>query len=185
MNRRLAFAAFLVSLSANALADCGDLTKRLLNIDVGGHRGYLGRLPNGLKLSFQHDFGDNGMDLMGGAVLGLNINGASVYWHNDRVYMVQALIHGKDDKDIQSALSTLLSIANTDFNPDPRLVPKGEYLRCTDGLTARILRSQIVRSQSNQVPILVMTVEHPKMKLRFECGKRPQQCENLPKGYLD
>jgi len=185
MSGRLGFAAILLTLSANAFADCGDLPKRLLNIDIGGPRGYLGNVPNGVKISFQHNFGDNGMDVMAGSVMGLDINGASAYWHNDRVYMVQARIHGKDASDIERALSTLLSIAKTDFNPDPRLVPKGEYLRCADGLTARILRSQIVRSQSNQIPILVMTVEHPKLKLRFECGKRPQQCANLPKGYLD
>jgi len=175
----------VLTLWSNAWADCGDLTRRLLNVDVGGVRNYLGNLPSGLKMSFQHNFGDNGMDMMAGAGMGLEVGSASAYWHNDRVYMVLARIHGKDDGDIEKALSTLLSVANTDFDPSPRFIPKGEYLRCSDGLTARISRSQIVGAQSKRTPILIMSVEHSKMKLRFECGKWPEQCKNLPKGYLD
>jgi len=178
-------AVVVLSLSSNALAGCGDLSKRLLNVEIGGARNYLGNLPNGMKMSFQHNFGDNGMDMMTGEGMGLAISSASAYWHNDRVYMVLARIHGKDDGDIEKALSKLLSIANTDFDPNPRFVPKGEYLHCSDGLTARISRSQIVGAQSKRTSILTVSVEHSKMKLRFECGKRPEQCKNLPKGYLD
>ena len=186
MKPTIAFvAALALALSSNALADCGDLTKRLLNVDVGGHRNYLGNLPSGMKMSFQHNFGDNGMDMMTGAGMSLDVSSASVYWHNDRVYMVLARIHGKDDGDIERALSTVLSVANTDFDPNPRLVPKGQYLRCGDGLTAKVFRSQIIGAQSKRTPILIISVENSKLKLRFECGKRPEQCRNLPKGYLD
>jgi len=71
------------------------------------------------------------------------------------------------------------SIAGTDFDPNPRLVPAGEYLRCNDGLSARVVRTQQVLSQT--IPLLVVQVEHPKLKLRADCTMRPQQCENLPK----
>lgn len=178
------FVAFL-AVSSHALADCGHLTKRLLNIDVGGPRRYLDNLPSGVKFSFQHNFGDNGIDMMSGSVMALDINSASAYWYNDRVYMVLARIHGKDNRDIDQTLRRLLSIADTDFDPNQRLVPPGEYLRCKDGLTARITRSQVVHSQTSQIPILVVSVEHSKMKLRFECTTRPQQCESFPRGFLD
>ncbi|HEY5900762.1 MAG TPA: hypothetical protein VIV54_24570 [Burkholderiales bacterium] len=170
-------------MSTSVLADCGDITKRLLNIEVGGSRSYLGNLPSSVKMSFQHNFGDNGMDMMYGAVMALDVNSAAAYWYNDRVYMVLATIYGKDAGDIERALRTVLSIADTDFDPNPRLVPQGEYLRCKDGLTAKVVKGQIF--QSRTIPILVVGIEHSKMKLRFECAQKPQQCRNLPKGYLD
>jgi hypothetical protein len=105
----------ILALSSNAWGDCGAMTESLLNVDVGKARSYVGNLPNGMKMSFQHTFGDNGMDMMAGTSMGLHIGGASAYWHNDRVYMVLVRIHGKDDGEIDKALSALLSIASTGF----------------------------------------------------------------------
>lgn len=181
--RLIATAAAALLVSSSVLADCGDITKRLLNIEVGGPRSYLGNLASGMRMSFQHNFGDNGVDMMSGTVRALDVNSASADWYKDRVYMVLARIHGKDDADIERALRTVLSIAETDFDPNPRLVPQGEYLRCKDGLTARVVKGQVF--QSRTIPILVVGIEHSKMKLRFECAQKPQQCRNLPKGYLD
>ena len=92
--------------------------------------------------------------------------------------MVLARIHGISERDIEKVLVTLLSIANTDFDPNPKLVPKGEYLRCGDGLVARIVRGHVVHSKEKQIPILVMNVYHPKMKLRLECEINPEQCRS-------
>lgn len=136
-------------------------------------------------MAMQRDFGGSGMDTLAGKILDLDIQGAGVYYHKDRVYMVLARVHGRSESEIEKVLGTLLSIANTDFDPNPKLVPKGEYLRCGDSLVAQIVRGQVVHSKEKQIPILVLNVRHPKMKLRFECELHPEQCRNLPKGHLD
>ena len=179
-------AAFALIASSEAAAACRDLTKRLFNVEVGAARSYLSDLPAGLKLSAQHNAGDGGMDLINGTTHSFKVKGASVYWQNGRVYWVIAHIWPKDDADVERALALLLSLANTGFDTNPRLVPRGEYLRCSDGLTTRISRRQTpYGTQGKVVPILTLTVEDSKMKLRLQCQKDPERCKNLPKGYFD
>ena len=103
----------------------------------------------------------------------------TVVRHEHRVYLVQTIISGSDDADIEQILKKLLAIAGTDFDQNPRLVPFGEYLGCTDGLSARIVRTQQILSRT--IPLLVVHVEHPRLNLRARGVKRPQECVNLPK----
>jgi len=178
--------AFVTALSlaspSNALADCGDLTKRLFNVEVGGARTYLTNLPSGIAITFQHGVADNGVDMMGGKVNALDFQG-SAYWHNDRVFMYLATIRGTSDADIENAVTTLLSVANMDFDSNIKLIQKGGDLRCNDGLSAKIERSQIVGQST--IPILTVGVYNWKLRSRFECVQRPAQCGNLPKGSLN
>ncbi|HWI15935.1 MAG TPA: hypothetical protein VNT02_16835, partial [Burkholderiales bacterium] len=110
---------------------------------------------------------------------GLIIRAATVYRHDHRVFLVQVSISGTDEAEIDKILKKMLTIAGTDFDQNSSLVPSGEYLRCADGLSARIVRTQQVLSRT--IPLLVVHVEHPKLNLRARCAMRPQECVNLPK----
>jgi hypothetical protein len=148
-------------------------------------RDYVHNLPEGLRLSTAHGSESSGMDQIQGKTFGFDIRGALVYRHEDRIYLVQTIVAGTDETGIEEALKRLLSVAGTDFDPNPRLVPPGEYLRCNDGLSTRIVRTQQVLSASRAIPLLVVHVEHPKLKLQAHCTMRPQECVNLPKSYLE
>lgn len=172
-----------ITLSQGASADCGDLTKQLFNVEVGGTRTYVGNLPQGMRLSSEHNFGDSGVDMIYGKVFEREVN-ASVYWHEGRVYWFLAELRGTDDGDIDKTIQTLLTVAKTEFDPNPKLVPKGEYLRCKPELVARLFRSQVF-APAGRMPLLGMDVSNWKMKLRLECKQQPDRCRNLPAGYLD
>lgn len=73
-------ALWIASASQPALADCGDLTKRLHNVEVAGARTYLGNLPSGVRMARQQDMGGSGMDTLTGKVLNLDIQSAGVYY---------------------------------------------------------------------------------------------------------
>ncbi len=163
----------------NALADCGNLTRQLLNVTLGGTRDYLTNLPDGLRVTSQHGSDESGVDQIQGKSSGLTIRGSMIYRHQNRIYLVQTIISGADAIEIEEALKKVLSIAGTGFDPNPRLVPPGEQLHCNDGLHARIVRTQQILSRT--IPLLVVHVEHPKLRLRADCTTRPQQCANLPK----
>ncbi len=176
---RYVFIFLLACLPLKALADCGNLSRQLLNVTVGGTRDYLTSLPQGLQVTSQHGSDDGGSDQIQGKSSGLTIRGAMVYRHEHRVYLVQTIISGADEEDIERILKKVLAIAGTDFDPNPKLVPSGQYLRCTDGLSARVVRTQQVLTRT--IPLLVVHLEHPRLSLRARCAMRPQQCVNLPK----
>lgn len=152
-------ALFLVTPS-KAQADCGDITRQIFNVEVGGLRTYLDNLPKGISMVGEQAFGDGtGVDVMTGKAVGLTLRTSSAIWRNDRVFMFSVQLQGTSEDDIENAERTFLSIANTGFSTNPKS-PEIKYLRCNDGLKALITRAHTtaIPGRIASMPVLVLSV---------------------------
>ena len=174
----------LAFLPLKALADCGNLSRKLLNVTLGETSppgDYLDNLPQGLRLSAKFGKGRNVTYSLQGQASGLTLRPAIVYWHDERVFVVQMVVPGTDEADIERLLKGLLAIAGTDVDANPKLIPPGTHLRCADGLSAHIVQGVASISASQTIPVLIVHVEHPKLHLRMQCTENPKSCEGTPR----
>lgn len=165
--------AVLASLAASlAYGDCGDVTKGLLGIEIGGPRAYLTSLPEGLELfPYKQEWLTGGVDTISGKTAQFDILQAKVSWHENRVALVLVTIQGTTTAEIDSAQAAILKRAGVDFLPDT--IPAKTYLRCGDGLRAQLTRSQIVRSRESVIPLLIAIVENSALKSALLQASRP------------
>jgi len=78
------------------------------------------------------------------------------------VVSVLATIRGLSENDIDEVRKTIVGISGKEFKP--KAVPANEFLSCTDRISARVVKSKIVRSKDSVIPILTLAVEDPKQK---------------------
>lgn len=145
-----------------ALADCADLTKRLFGFEIGGPRSYVDRLPTGLSLfPERREMLTAGVDAISGKSQQMDFRSVQIFWHGNRVVRVMAIIQGSSGADIDAAHGRVMQLAGVGFYP--KSIPPNQFLHCSDGLIARVVRSQQVRSKDDVVPLLILSVENPKL----------------------
>src|SRR5688572_25451718 len=146
-------------------ADCGNITRQLLGVETGGPRTYLTtNLPVGISLySEKLEWLTGGADALtskSSELRQLNLT-AEIYWHENRVAWVTIIVQGGAGSDIASARQNVIAISGiTEFLPPPA----NEYLRCGDGLMAKVGISQRSGPNNSVIPLLVVLIEHPKLK---------------------
>ena len=167
--RRLTQVAAFVTFTyvAPSLADCGDMAKSLLGVELGGQRSYLTHLPAGLSLSpVKQDWKSSGIDVLTGNSHKIQFAQISVYWHKDRPASVIARVHGATTSSLDEALETISSLASLQFTHDAR--PDVYQLPCKDHLLVRARKGEIGRGAAKPViPILMLSIDHP-LKVEME-----------------
>lgn len=162
---RLWFLIVAALVPSLAFADCGEITRRLFGIEIGGPRTYLTNLPAGISLyPDKREWLTAGIDAVTGKSHELNQLSlqAQIHWHENRVVAVLATIRGASDSDIASARDIVITMSGTEFRPNT--VPPNQFLHCGDGLRTQLVTSQIVRSKESVTPLLIVSVEHSKLK---------------------
>jgi hypothetical protein len=145
-------------------ADCGNITKQLLGVEIGGPRNYMTVLPSGilLKNEVKQEWKTSGIDTAVGKsseLRQLDMQ-AKIHWHEDRVALVLVFIQGAAS-DVSAAREKVLALSGIrEFYPQP----SDEFLRCGDGLMARVNKISQAGGPQGPVPLLVLLIEHPKLK---------------------
>ena len=170
------FVMLLVLASSFAFADCGDITKGLFGIEIGGPRTYLNSLPAGLSLSpIKQESLTSGVDSISGKRQPIDLMQAQIIWHENRVIWVMAIIRGVSEAEIEDIRSTIIRMSGTDILP--KTVPPNQFLRCGDGLQVHIVKSQVFSSRDSPTPLLVLDARHSKLKSEMESSIRPRDQE--------
>jgi hypothetical protein len=151
-------------LPAFGYADCGDITKKLLGVEIGGPRTYVKGLPTGISLKNQlkQEWPTGGVDTASGKSSELRQleMQAKIHWHENRVALVLVFIQGPGT-DVAAARERVLAISGVkEFYPPP----SEEFLRCGDGLMARVNKIGETGGPNGPVPLLVLLIEHPQLK---------------------
>ena len=147
--------------AVSAAADCGDMTKRLFGVELGGSRDYVRQPPSGLSLSpMKQDWQFAGIDTLSGTSHKIEFAQISVYWHKDRPVSVLARAQGATSAALDEALQTISRLASLQFTHDPR----SDLFRlpCKDQLFVQVNKTKIVRGGSNpDIPVLILSIDHP------------------------
>ena len=161
MKRALLLAA--IAYSSASIADCGNITKQLFGVDVGGPRLYRERLPQGLSLFPQRvETLNSGIDGIVGKSRMVDIKQAQVYWHQERVTMVMAHVQFATPEERDAALNSYAALSGKEPVRNERTGSIG--FKCGDGLTVTLGKSQQVWSKEKTVPMVMVLVEHPQLK---------------------
>ena len=167
--RRISRVAAFVTLAhvAPSFADCGDMAKRLLGIEMGGQRSYLTQLPSGLSLTpVKQDWKSSGIDVLTGNSHKIQFAQISVYWHKDRIASVIARAQAPTASNLDEALQTVSSLASLQFTHDAR--SDAYQLPCKDHLSVRARKGEIGRAGGKAgIPVLMLSIDHP-LKVEME-----------------
>lgn len=144
-----------------AAADCGDMAKQLLGVELGGSRAYLRQPPTGLSPSpMKHDWKVAGIDMLTGTSHKIEFRQISVYWHKDRAVSVAATAQGATPAALDEALQTISRLASLQFTHDAR--SDSFRLPCKDQLFVQASKTKIVRGGGNpDIPVLTLLIDHP------------------------
>jgi TPR repeat protein len=161
----------LVGGSFSVAADCGDLTKQFFGIEIGGPRRYLRTLPDGFSLhESRMDFGRGGQDSLEGQSQGISFQQVHVWWYEERVVAVRGRAAGKTAQDVEDALNRMKRAASKEFSP--RTVPPEQYLNCSDGLAAQLVRAWTGDEKQPTARFLLFDVEDRKKHGEMTNGLR-------------
>lgn len=181
MLARIGVAILTCWLHAQATAACGDVSKQLFGIEIGGQRDKFDPPPGLTRYQSlpSPDLQASGIDLLRGKSQGISFH-VQVFWHQGRVTSIAANSLPQSEESLEEAVNIIEKIAGLQFTQNQRDL--NFYLNCSDGLLVLVNKGRGGFSSKNSkgIPVLGLLLEDPKLKnemmIAMYCKDERQHC---------